>query len=181
MCSNGYFPCLAMMNICQQHGILRRVQCMRTYFNIFLCSLVANVCQLPTQWKSFVKCNFAHSGVPSKKPHWEDSTSNGIIAMFILIYCYMAVHIIAMHVIAIYAHHWHILGADCGSKTQWKLLSLLYQWARGGVKWNIGHRRLEWEKRSHISGFTRECILIKTCDSRLWGGLLSANNRQRVF
>ena len=58
----------------------------------------------------------------------------------------MAVHIIAMHVIAIDAHHWHILGADCGSKTQWKLLSLLYQWARGGVKWNIGHRRLEMGK-----------------------------------
>ena len=45
MCSNGYFPCLAMMNICQQHGISRRVQWLRTYFNIFLCSLVANVCQ----------------------------------------------------------------------------------------------------------------------------------------
>ena len=40
--------------------------------------------RVPNQWKSLLKCNFAHSGAPSKKPPWEDFTSNGITAMYTL-------------------------------------------------------------------------------------------------
>ena len=37
---------------------------------------------VPTQWKSLLKCNLAHSGLPSKKPPWENLTSNGSTATY---------------------------------------------------------------------------------------------------
>ena len=158
------------MNICPPGILINQFQihslCGANLFVSFICICIFNICFhpticmsfsfecVPTQWKSLSKCNLAHSGAPSKKPPWEDSTSNGTSATYLV----------------------SILEAKPNGNLcrNFYLRCIIFTPARRQMEyWSS-----EWNGKSVPTFLAPNAFSSKQpCDSRLWGPLSRNNHR----